>query len=179
MTSIILYTASMLEYSIQDSHKFVKHEIVKPATDGPHPWLDSRSISLSVTSLVELRGLEPLTPSVQRRCSPELSYSPLPSICLSIPPLLREVNSPQHPRRQTGASRANPAASLARAMDRNHAFGALITPSPNDGIHLSPQPPKERGPSPPGPGPTMNTVGHSGLEPETSPLSEECSSQLS
>jgi len=25
----------------------------------------------------------------------------------------------------------------------------------------------------------MNTVGHSGLEPETSPLSEECSSQLS
>ena len=30
---------------------------------------------------VELRGLEPLTPSVQRRCSPKLSYSP---ICVHI-----------------------------------------------------------------------------------------------
>jgi hypothetical protein len=169
----------MLPLSIQDSHTFVKHEIVKPATDGSHPWLDSRSNSLFDTSLVELRGLEPLTPSVQRRCSPELSYSPLPSISVTIPLLLREFNSPQHPSLSTGVSRINRVGSLARSMDRNHAFGAFIAPGPGDGIHLSPQPPKQRGPSPPGPGPTMNTVGHSGLEPETSPLSEECSSQLS
>jgi hypothetical protein len=82
----------MLNFSIQDSDQFVKHKIVKPVTDRAQPRLDHRSIRLSVASLVELRGLEPLTPSVQRRCSPKLSYSPLPSLWLSIPPLPGQVN---------------------------------------------------------------------------------------
>ena len=53
------------------------------------------SIGLVNAALMELRGLEPLTPSVQRRCSPKLSYSPMPPICPIMPPLLQDSKSRQ------------------------------------------------------------------------------------
>jgi hypothetical protein len=57
--------------------EFVKSGILKPASDRSHHRLNCVSIGPVGATLVELRGLEPLTPSVQRRCSPKLSYSPL------------------------------------------------------------------------------------------------------
>jgi hypothetical protein len=77
----------MPHHSIQDSQRFVKLSIIKLGETG-------QSLS-SNRFLVELRGLEPLTPSVQRRCSPVLSYSPLPSNYSIIPLVPQEVKARQ------------------------------------------------------------------------------------
>ena len=120
--------------------------------------------------LVELRGLEPLTPSVQRRCSPELSYSPkqLLYIILSMCQQVNEAAEHHLPEAPRPCHSVH--SGLAVVMD-------LSPTSRTCGAGLS-----KAGKRKPRSSRTRafnQLVGHSGLEPETSPLSEECSCQLS
>jgi hypothetical protein len=159
----------MLDYSIQDFQGFVKSGFLNLPPTTPVRG-SALSIGPITAIVVELRGLEPLTPSVQRRCSPKLSYSPLPST-LSYhhshrsSRLQRRSGWPQHPRSSAhlGHLADLVVCGISRTRSRPDAVGVLQNAGPRS--HRT--------------GATAEGVGHSGLEPETSPLSEECSSQLS
>jgi hypothetical protein len=72
---MIRISTTILTYSIHHYRKFVKCHFLKVLAEGP--GISSPTPPSRDEHSVELRGFEPLTPSVQRRCSPELSYSPI------------------------------------------------------------------------------------------------------
>jgi hypothetical protein len=109
--------------------------------------------------LVELRGLEPLTPSLQRRCSPVLSYSPLPSNYSIIPPVPQEVKAhetlrlPRPPPATTAIripnkpqTTAHPLAVRSQRPRRGSAESGM--PTRPDVLLTAHHPDKKRGPSP-------------------------------
>ena len=111
------------------------------------------SIGLVNAALMELRGLEPLTPSVQRRCSPKLSYSPMPPICPIMPPLLQDSKSRQTLYLTTARLRELPRIlGGARTSATRLIWGTWdATQNITDGFCQCPH--KARGPRPVGPGP--------------------------
>ncbi len=62
--------------TVDSGDKADGHQADGNSQETPNPALDQQEPGLNITTLVELRGFEPLTPSMRTRCATGLRHSP-------------------------------------------------------------------------------------------------------